>query len=368
MATRYIKDERTIILAVVAANQDMTTSDGLKLAMDIDRDGKRTIGCITKIDIMDQGTDARGMLTGKEVPLQLGFVGIKNRSQQDIMNKVKVQRALEMEKDFFARHPVYCAMDPKYLGTKALVTKLTTVLFNHIREYLPKIVLEIREKIRDCEDRLKELGTSLPSDSRERQHMIYNMIADFTDNFKNQIMGKYDSKRGSDMKEGSSGGAVIKTLFNELYGDQAQKTYKATFEYSDADIQKAIDLHQGDSIPGFPSIDAFLYLVNPQLEKLKEPALDTLQQVYGFLENLANKIIKKVFQRFPPIMDEISDLASRVLQEQRERAKQIVTEIIESEQGYLFTNDVEYLVSKTQLVPKQEIGPDGRPIDPKKIF
>lgn len=80
MATRYITDERTIILAVIAANSDMTTSDGLKLAMDIDKENKRTIGCITKIDIMDQGTDAKSMLIGKEVPLKLGFVGIKNRS------------------------------------------------------------------------------------------------------------------------------------------------------------------------------------------------------------------------------------------------------------------------------------------------
>lgn len=48
----------------MAANQDMTTSDGLKLAMEIDKEGKRTLGVITKIDIMDRGTDARRMLTG----------------------------------------------------------------------------------------------------------------------------------------------------------------------------------------------------------------------------------------------------------------------------------------------------------------
>lgn len=141
-----------------------------------------------------------------------------------------------MEARFFSTHPVYSTMDQKYLGTKALVNKLTTVLFHHIRDYLPKIVIEIREKIREAEERLKELGPTLPIDNRERQHLIYNMIADFTENFKNLIMGKYDPKRGSDMKEGFSGGAVIKTLFNELYSDFAKKDFRASDEYGDKDI------------------------------------------------------------------------------------------------------------------------------------
>lgn len=59
-------------------------------------------------------------------------------------------------------------MDPKYLGTKALITKLTTVLYNHIKTYLPTIYNEIKEKIKDCEDRLRDLGPPLPRDNKEK--------------------------------------------------------------------------------------------------------------------------------------------------------------------------------------------------------
>lgn len=52
---------------MIAANADMSTSDGLKLAMEADKEGKRTIGVITKIDIMDRGTDARKMLMNQEI-------------------------------------------------------------------------------------------------------------------------------------------------------------------------------------------------------------------------------------------------------------------------------------------------------------
>ena len=56
---------------------------------------------ITKIDIMDKGTDARKMLLNKEIPLRLGYVGVKGRTQEDINNGVTVQDALYEEKQFF---------------------------------------------------------------------------------------------------------------------------------------------------------------------------------------------------------------------------------------------------------------------------
>lgn len=80
MAHRYVNDPRTIILCVLPANADMTTSDGLAMAREVDSKGIRTIGVITKIDIMDKGTSAKRMLEGKDVALRLGFIGIKNRS------------------------------------------------------------------------------------------------------------------------------------------------------------------------------------------------------------------------------------------------------------------------------------------------
>jgi len=81
MAHRYVKDPRTIICCVLPANADMVCSDGLQMAREVDPMGLRTIGVITKIDIMDKGTSAQRMLEGQDVALRLGFIGIKNRSQ-----------------------------------------------------------------------------------------------------------------------------------------------------------------------------------------------------------------------------------------------------------------------------------------------
>lgn len=52
-------------------------------------------------------------------------------------------------------------------------------------------------------------------------------------------------------------------MFNDLYREFTANDFRATNDYSDKEIEKAIVLHQGDSIPGFPSIDSFLYLIQP---------------------------------------------------------------------------------------------------------
>lgn len=80
MSKTYISDPKTIILAVAPANADLATSDGLALALEVDPQKKRTIGVLTKVDLMDRGTNAQKILENKQVPLRLGYFGVKNRS------------------------------------------------------------------------------------------------------------------------------------------------------------------------------------------------------------------------------------------------------------------------------------------------
>ena len=62
-----------------------------------------------------------------------------------------------------------------------------------------------------------------------------------------------------------TGGAKIKKMFAELYKEQSKSDYKVCNDYSDSEILKADELHQGDTIPGFPSFDSFLYLIVPKV-------------------------------------------------------------------------------------------------------
>jgi hypothetical protein len=87
------------------------------------------------------------------------------------------------------------------------------------------------------------------------------------------------------------------------------------------------------------------------LEKLKEPALDTLNDIFLYMDSLSNSILKKVFYRFPQVFQEISEISARVLQDQRDKTKLIVENIVDAELGYIFTNDPDYLTSRSSVVP-----------------
>ena len=67
-------------MAVSPANQDLAVSDGLKLARRVDPSGERTIGVLTKIDLMDEGTNCMDIIQGRVYPLRLGYIGVVGRS------------------------------------------------------------------------------------------------------------------------------------------------------------------------------------------------------------------------------------------------------------------------------------------------
>jgi dynamin 1-like protein len=115
-----------VILAVSPANVDLANSDALKLARSVDPRGLRTLGVLTKIDLMDAGTNALDVLTGRTYPLKLGFVGVVNRSQQDIIQDLPMEDARKKEEDFFRSHSVYRNIAHR-CGTKFLAKTLNHV-------------------------------------------------------------------------------------------------------------------------------------------------------------------------------------------------------------------------------------------------
>ena len=189
------------------------------------------------------------------------------------------------------------------------------------------------------------------------------MVTDYCELFKNTIRGKYDKRSNSKLTKDLPGGAAIKVAFNSLLKDYTDG-YKATKDYTDEDISKAMAMHEGDNMPGFPAVDVFIYLMQPQLEKLRDPVTDCLLDTHAYLDSLSHTIIERVFYRFPTLAAEINEIASQVLLREREKTRSIVDCIIESEEGYIFTNDFEYLTQRTEIIPKA----DGKAKTSENVF
>ena len=368
MARRYAEDPLTIILCVIAANSDIATSDGLMLAKEIDTNGTRTLGVLTKLDIMDAGTDARKVLMNEEIPLKLGYVGVKNRSKQDLVNKLSMAETSKKEKEFFKSHPAYKNLPAGHLGTDVLINKLTKIYFRIIRENLPRIVKAINERLKTAEDELLSLGQPMPTDDAGKMSLLWNMINEYCDVFRKVLQGKVNNRRVNFLE--GEGGFKIKILYKKLL-EEFTDNYKATAGYRDEDINYALTIHEGDSIPGFPSVDAFIYLLRPQLEKLKDPIEECFQEVFQYLDFLSGKIMEKTFTRFPQAINDMTDLVSNYLAEERDKTKYLIDSIVDMEINYLFTNDYDYLNNFTTFIPKQtrqsQGGNDGKGNNPNEI-
>ena len=136
---------------------------------------------LTKLDLMDEGTDAKDIMENKLLPLRRGYVAVVNRSQKDIKGKKDIQAAIAKERKFFLSHPSYRHMADR-CGTIFLTKQLNQQLADHIRETLPSLQDKLRQQtlnmemlVRDNVQRKKFESLVQMNLQRERRHIVYSM-------------------------------------------------------------------------------------------------------------------------------------------------------------------------------------------------
>ena len=187
MVLEYVKRPNCIVLAVTAANTDLANSDAIAIARQVDPEGRRTLGVLTKLDLMDSGTDAAQLLEGREgrggisegsglgygCGRALGYVGVVNRSQQDINQGKQLVDARQHEQRFFDNHAAYAHPAPCHAntGTAQLVRRCTAILQQHIRAVLPGLAADLGRMLVAKRARLTLLKAEQDPDTRERIRM-----------------------------------------------------------------------------------------------------------------------------------------------------------------------------------------------------
>ncbi|XP_060040665.1 interferon-induced GTP-binding protein Mx1, partial [Erinaceus europaeus] len=105
----YIRRQQTINLVVVPCNVDIATTEALSMAQEVDPEGDRTIGILTKPDLVDKGTEDRVVEVVKNLvyPLKKGYTVVRCRGQKDVCEQLSLAEALRKERDFFEKHPQF---------------------------------------------------------------------------------------------------------------------------------------------------------------------------------------------------------------------------------------------------------------------
>jgi dynamin 1-like protein len=359
MILKYIQKSNAIILAVTAANIDLANSDGLKLAREVDPEGQRTIGVLTKVDLMDEGTDVVDILAGRIIPLRLGYVPVVNRGQRDIDNKKPINAALEAEKNFFENHKAY-RNKSSYCGTPYLARKLNLILMMHIKQTLPDIKARISSSLQKYSQELESLGPSLLGNSA---NIVLNIITEFTNEWRTVLDGNNTELSSIEL----SGGARISFVFHELYSNGV-KAVDPFDQVKDVDIRTILYNSSGSSPALFVGTTAFELIVKQQIKRMEEPSLKCASLVYDELVRILTQLLgKQLYRRYPSLKEKIHAVVISFFKKAMEPTNKLVRDLVSMESCYINTAHPDFLNGHRAMAMVNEKHNPARPVqvDPK---
>nr|POF26287.1 dynamin-related protein dnm1 [Quercus suber] len=337
LISEYIAKPNSIILAVSPANVDIVNSESLKLARYVDPTGKRTIGVLTKLDLMDHGTNALDILTGRVYPLKLGFIGVVNRSQQDIQVNKPMEEALASERDFFRMHPAYRNIASR-CGTQYLAKTLNTTLMGHIRERLPDIKARLNTLMGQTQQELATYGTDAFTGKEHRGSLILQLMTRFATSFISSIDGTSSEISTKEL----CGGARIYYIFNSVFGNSLE-TIDPTQNLSALDIRTAIRNSTGPRPSLFVPELAFDLLVKPQIKLLEIPSQRCVELVYEELIKICHTCGSTELTRYPRLQGKLIEVVSDLLRERLGPSSSYVESLISIQRAYINTNHPNFL-------------------------
>ncbi|ORZ37105.1 Dynamin central region-domain-containing protein [Catenaria anguillulae PL171] len=264
----YITRPNCVILAVSPANVDLANSDSLKLAREVDPSGNRTLGLLTKLDLMDSGASAADILSGRVYPAAPWICRCGQSSQRDIELRRSLEYARKREAQYFAAHPVYAGL-PGKVGTANLARTLNMVLMAHIRERLPDLKIKLNALIQAKQAELATYGEG-PGDlqGQSPQSLVLRLITKYAADFNASVEGTNSTSATTEL----SGGARLFHIFDQVFG-HALETMDPVAALSVREIRTAMRNATGSRPALFIPEAAFDLLVKPQIARLESPSL-----------------------------------------------------------------------------------------------
>lgn len=346
LVMEYVKNPNSIILAVSAANQDVATSESLKIAKEVDPEGVRTLAILTKLDTV--GEDAIDILTGDirlNIPVKLGIIGIMNR---DAKTNRSIPEQMEHEREFLvSKYPEVCHQN----GIPYMEKSLSQLLVEHIHKCLPDLRDRIAKELAKNEDIMSKCGVEVTDKNR----VGIAIILDFIKSFVAAIDGtRVDVDNDLDDAE-LIGGPAIRRIFDEKY---ARDLRNIEAQISKEAIIAYLKRSGGVRPPVFPSETLFEAIVLKQIERLREPSMKCAETVMTEMEKVIKNCVdvqcKFYVTQFPSFMRKLKEAMLKFLHDQMPRTREFIKNIVDTETACVNTNHPDFLKLKEVLTEIEE--------------
>ncbi|KAL0724558.1 hypothetical protein Bca4012_039157 [Brassica carinata] len=323
MVRSFIEKPNCIILAISPANQDLATSDAIKISREVDPKGDRTFGVLTKIDLMDQGTNAVDILEGRGYKLRYPWVGVVNRSQADINKSVDMIAARRRERDYFKSTPEYSHLTER-MGSEYLGKMLSKHLEVVIKSRIPGLQSLITKTISELETELSRLGKPVAADAGGKLYMIMEICRAFDQTFKEHLDGT------------RSGGEKVNSVFDNQF-PAAIKRLQFDKHLSMDNVRKLITEADGYQPHLIAPEQGYRRLIESCLVSIRGPAEAAVDAVHAILKDLIHKSIGETseLKQYPTLRVEVSGAAVDSLDRMREESRKATLLLVDMESGYL---------------------------------
>lgn len=350
----YINSDETIILAVVPARNDVEADVGVGLVKKYDANFSRSIGVLTKIDLMNQDTDVSEYVKGtisKNLRMRYGYYLVRNRTNKEITS-ISMKEGFEKEVNFFCNHSIYSKLgtvEKKQLGTCNLRDKLVNILSEKIKECLPTITKQINEKYEDVCQELITMGTDIPNDNLGKQAYLNHLIVNYYQKF-TQILDGRD-------RENYNVGRTVKDIFSNY-----RKQITAINPINDMDVKYIENISkniEGNHMSFFiPSIAVFEACVTDTkykpVQKLLEPSLNCVKDNTKILMKLSSDILndaKNEIYRYPNLVNYLeAKIDQQIISYHSERTTNYVIDLINMEEAYIWTESENFNNTMAELM------------------
>uniref|UniRef100_A0A4W3IHE0 Interferon-induced GTP-binding protein Mx-like n=1 Tax=Callorhinchus milii TaxID=7868 RepID=A0A4W3IHE0_CALMI len=279
MIRSFINKQETINLVVVPCNVDIATTEALKMAQEVDPSGERTVGILTKPDLVDKGTESTivDIVQNLVVELKKGYMIVKCRGQKEINDKLTLQDAIARENRYFEEHEQFrTLLDEKKASIPHLAERLTNELVYHISKCLPNLRRDVEEKLSKTRKELKLYGNGIPTSENERLAFLIDKITEFCSQIISLVSGEDTGNHTEEMRyfpQVRHEFSAWKTFLDDK-GLNFQDTLRDEIEEYD-------NLHRGQELPGFVNYKTFESIMKDEIFKLEEPAIQKLKIIAG---------------------------------------------------------------------------------------
>ncbi|KAK2908544.1 hypothetical protein Q8A67_004381 [Cirrhinus molitorella] len=279
---KFVTKQETINLVVVPCNVDIATTEALKMAQEEDPEGERTLGILTKPDLVDKGTEGTvvDIVHNEVIHLTKGYMIVRCRGQKEIIDKVTINEATATENSFFKDHPHFSKLYEEGFATiPKLAEKLTIELVHHIQKSLPRLEEQIETKLAETQKELEAYGNGPPTEPAERLSFLIDKVTAFTHDMFNLTTGE-EVKCSSDL-----------LIFPELLKRKIEK-----------EVESYEAKYRGRELPGFINYKTFEGLVREQMKLLEDPALKTLKTISDLVRKKFILLAQNSFVGFPSLL------------------------------------------------------------------